>query len=193
MKNSHRGQTRRKRRGGLAVAGLCWLAAGCGTDPAVPLTTGQPPPVIVPQPAVDLDQRSYVLAPGQSMTAQARVTGGSNLTVEWVVNCETGQVTLTSSGNSAVLTAQSSGTCFLWAIVGQAEAEALVKVPPLPLGDGCASDLECSPDAPLCRRNHGPCAATCTRRCTTSSDCGGKACNAAGLCQVVTDPDAWCP
>lgn len=113
MKDSHRGQTRRRRRRGLAVAGLCWLATGCGTDPAV--TTIQSPPPI-PQPTVNLDQRSYVLAPGQSMTARAQVTGGANLALQWALNCETGGVTLSSSGNSAVLTASSSGSCFLWAI-----------------------------------------------------------------------------
>jgi len=104
-----------------------------------------------------------------------------------------------ASGNSATLTGLAGGTCFLTVTEGQLAAFAIVRIPPLAVGDSCADDSQCSEGAPNCGSTDQFCGNTCTMACATDADC--PVADAFGhhvpckdrLCRLIRDPDYSCP
>jgi hypothetical protein len=146
---------------------------------------------------LSLEASSYVLGLQESVSAVADVTG-TETPVTWTLDCETGQASIAPSGNSALLTALGSGTCFLWATEGQLTGVAIVRIPPLAVGDPCTDESQCGPAAPKCGSTSPSCGTTCTLACTTDTDCpisdafGHHASCTKQLCQLIRDPDYSC-
>ena len=157
--------------GGLFLLGTMSFLIACGSDQPRPpphMTPTSPPPT--PAVTVFLDEQSYLLGLGEKVSAVARVTG-TETPVTWTLDCESGQASIVPSGNSAMITALASGTCFLSATEGELWAAAIIQIPPLAPGDPCTNDSQCSQDAPKCGLAVPPCGKTCTLVCTTDADC----------------------
>jgi hypothetical protein len=198
-------ELRRWHLGALCLAGTLFFAIACGSDESQSGQQIHPPPPLdagagtgVEPVTVSLDQNSFPLGLQQTATVTAQVSGGSS-PVNWGLDCDTGRASLVSTGNSATITAVESGECFVSATVGNSEAVAIFRIPPLLIGEICSSDSECDAAAPLCRRTDGPCPRTCTQSCGTDGDCPVIAhgrhlpCNH-GLCSYIRDlASEWCP
>lgn len=187
-----------KQLGGLFLAGTASVLIGCGADrspAAAPAVThmASPPPV-----TVAFDPSVYVLALEEHLTVTAHVTG-TEKTVTWTLDCDSGRASIVPNGNSVKVTALAGGTCFLWASEGQVGAVAIVRIPPLATGDSCTDDAQCSQDAPKCALAVPPCGKTCTLACAGDGDCpirdayGNHVSCTNHLCQLVRDPDYACP
>ncbi len=185
--------------GVMCLAATLLFLIACGTDQAPAGThVAQPPPPSPPPIIVGLETTSYVLAVEERVTAVAHVSG-TDTPVTWGLDCEGGQASIATSGNSAILTALAAGTCFLSATEGEVGAWAIVSIPPLGMGDPCTASSQCGPDAPKCALAIPACGTTCTRACTTAADCPIR--DAYGnhvpcrnyLCQLVREPDWSCP
>jgi hypothetical protein len=146
---------------------------------------------------LSLDATSYSLALQQSVTVVATVTGTST-PVAWMLDCETGQASIVARGDSATLTGLGGGTCFLSATEGQLAAFAIVRIPPLAVGDSCTDDSQCSQDAPRCGSTDPSCDSTCTMACTTQAECpisdafGNHVPCISGLCRLIRNPGYSC-
>lgn len=186
-----------KQLGGLFLAGAVSFLIACGAD-LPPQHNSNPPPPPPPLVTLGLDHTSYLVGLEESVTAVA-IVSGTETPVTWTLNCETGQASMVPSGSSATLTAHAGGMCFLWATEGQLSALAIVRIPPLSVGDSCTDDSQCGQGAPICGLASGDCSRTCTMRCATDADCpirdafGDHVACTNHLCRLVRDLDWSCP